>query len=449
MSSVIKVNACVFSRKGYDREKNTSSFYMNGRFTSEHHIDNVQASMENRGANYLFAVADNMDCEDPDQDMHISVLKEITRIHEKLTVNDGDISTNLKELESRVNDTERLVSSVLEMNKVPLSDASWHLGFAGLLLLDGQFAALTGGNGHVYLMREGMFRSLANETTKARRAIDAKINSESEEDEVEIPGEESQGSVIVSDVYDLQEGDTFVLITEGVLEALGEEKIEDLMALRSDSNHIAYRLIDESMKRSFSGDLTAMVIQVEKIYSGHGGTRSKSQSKPRQVVRNKVEKFSKAPPVTYKYSRNKRRTGRYQGTIYLAITILTVVVAFSFLYLMIKSLIDTGKNNIENLEPTASATATPSETPDYEEPIYTEDPEDIPDPDEIPEEPVENEVIDHIVKPGENINGIARKYYGDSSLVDKLCEYNNISNPNLIKVDEVIKIPPKEVLTQQ
>ncbi|NLM74217.1 MAG: LysM peptidoglycan-binding domain-containing protein, partial [Clostridiaceae bacterium] len=40
-------------------------------------------------------------------------------------------------------------------------------------------------------------------------------------------------------------------------------------------------------------------------------------------------------------------------------------------------------------------------------------------------------------------------YYGDTSLVDKLCKYNNITNPNLIKVDQVIKIPPREVLEQQ
>lgn len=54
MSSVIKINACVYSRKGYERESNTNSFYMNGKFTSEQHIDNLQASMENRGTEYLF-----------------------------------------------------------------------------------------------------------------------------------------------------------------------------------------------------------------------------------------------------------------------------------------------------------------------------------------------------------------------------------------------------------
>jgi len=448
MSSVIKVNACVYSRKGYGREKNTSSFYMNGKFTSELYIDNMQASMENRGANYLFAVADNMDCEDPDQNMDISMLKEITKTHEKLTVNDGDISSNIKELESRVNDTERLISSILEMNKVPLTDTRWNLGFSGLLLLDGQFAALTGGNGHVYMMRDDMFRSLANETTKAKRAIDAKNNLETEVDEVEIPGEEKQGSVIVSDVYDLHEGDSFVLITDGVLEALGEEKIEDMLAMRSDSSYIAYRIIDEAMKRNSSGDLTAMVVQVEKIYNTGKVVKSKPQNKQKQTTKNNVEKFSKVPPVTYKYSRNKRRAARYQGTVYLIITILTVAIAFGFIYMMIKSLVDTGTSNIEKQDPSPTVTATPSETPDYEEPGF-EEPTNIPDPIATPETPVDTQIKEHTVKPGESINKIVKDYYGDTSLVDKLCKYNNITNPNLIKVDQVIKIPPREVLEQQ
>ncbi|MCX7772594.1 MAG: LysM peptidoglycan-binding domain-containing protein, partial [Clostridia bacterium] len=55
----------------------------------------------------------------------------------------------------------------------------------------------------------------------------------------------------------------------------------------------------------------------------------------------------------------------------------------------------------------------------------------------------------HKVSSGESINSITRKYYGDTTLVDKLCKYNNITDPNKIKIGQVIKIPPKEVLTAQ
>ena len=443
MSSVIKVNASVYSRIGYGRTSNTSSFYMNGKFTSEHHIDNVQASMENRSSEYLFAIADNMDSGD-ELDTQVSLLKEISRFHEKLSVNGGDIQFKTKELESRINDTERLITSFLEMNRVPDTDPRWNLGFSGLLLAEGKFVALTGGSGRAFMMRDGMFKPLANETTRAKRAIDALTDASEpgELDEVDVPGDEKTGNLIVSDIYDLEEGDAFVLVTEGIMEALGEEKIEDLLALRSDSSFIAYRLVDEAMKRKHTGDLTALVVQVEKVIDGPGPKRSASRIQPQQNMKDRVEKLNKAPAVTYKY--NRRNSNKYQGVVFITLVILTVAVLMGILVLIISSLMNAGKNNYPTTSPTTTATATPTATPlESEEPTDepTETPEHTPTP--------TPEIIEHKVKSGESISAITRKYYGDTSLADKLCKYNNISDPNKIKVDQIIKIPPKEVLMEQ
>ncbi len=448
MSSVIKVNSCVYSRIGYGRTNNTNTFYMNGKFSSEHHIDNVQASMENRGSEYLFAVSDNMIVEDPGEDTNVSILKEIGRFHEKITVNGGDINDKATELESRVNDTERLLSSILEMNRVPVTDSRWNLGFSGLLLSDSQFVALTGGNGRIYMMRDGMFRPLASETTKAKRMIDAKIYEEEEPNEIETPSVENNGSVIVSDIYDLQEGDSFILLSDGLLEALGEEKIEDMLALRSDSGYIAFRLVDEAMKRKSNGDLTALVVQVEKIIEGQGPSRkAPPRQQPQQSMKAKVDKLNKAPAVTYKY--NKRSANKYQSVVFSVLVISTVIVLFGFLYLIINSLMNTGKSNITTPTPTPtiSATATPTGTPGEETP--TGEPTDNPGEATPTPTPDAGEIINHVVKSGESINSIVRKYYGNTDLVSKVCAYNNISDPNKIKIDQVIKIPPKEVLMGQ
>ncbi len=452
MSSVIKVNSCVYSRLGYGRTNNTNSFYMNGKFTSEHHIDNVQASMENRGSEYLFAVSDNMIVDDPGEDTNVSILKEIGRYHEKITVNEGDIDSKAKEFEARINDTERLLESILEMNKIPVTDSRWHLGFSGLLLSDSQFVALSGGKGHIFMMREGMFRPLASETTKAKRMIDAKIYESDEPDEIELPDGENKGSIIVSDIYDLQEGDSFVLLSDGLMEALGEEKVEDLLSLRSDSGYIAFRLVDEAMKRKSSGDLTALVVQVERIFEGQGAPkRVPSPKQTQQAMKAKVDKLNKAPAVTYKY--NKRSSSKYQSIIFVTLVILTVLVLFGFLYLIINSLMNTGKNNLPSPPPSTSASVTP--TPG-ETGIPTDEPTEEPttEPTNTPEEtptptPNAGEIINHVVKSGESINSIARKYYGNTDLVGKLCTYNNISDPNKIKIDQVIKVPPKDVLLAQ
>ncbi|HHY64050.1 MAG TPA: hypothetical protein GX501_03295 [Clostridiaceae bacterium] len=104
MSSVIKVNASVYSRIGYGRTSNTNSFYMNGKFSSDNNVDNIQASMENRGLEYLFSVADNMVCDHPEQDISVSILRELGKFHERIAVSGGNIQGKIRELENRVND---------------------------------------------------------------------------------------------------------------------------------------------------------------------------------------------------------------------------------------------------------------------------------------------------------------------------------------------------------
>lgn len=449
MSSVIKVNACVYSRIGYGRESNTNSFYMNGKYTSEQHIENVQASMENRGMEYLFAVSDNMVCDYPEQDISVSVLKELGRFHEKITVNGGDIRSKISDLESRVNDTERLISSFLEMNRVPMTDPAWNLGFSGLLLSDGKLVALTGGAGRVYMMRDGRFRPLAAETARAKKELENRSFDDDDEDEssdIVLPGEEDMGSSIISDIYDINEGDSFILLSEGLFDALGEEKIEDLLALRSDSTYIAYRLVDEGMKRKSEGDLTALVVQVEKVAATQGAIRkSAPRNQQKQNIRSKVDRLSKAPAVTYKY--NKRKVNKYQSSVFVGMVFVTVLILFSIIFLIIDSLISTGKNNIPSPSPTSSVTATPTGTPSetdppIEDPSETVEPTQDPTPTPTPSPAVQN----HVVKKGDSISSIARAYYGDVSLVDALCKYNDITDPNKIIQGQVIKIPPKEVL---
>lgn len=61
MSDLLKINSCVYSRKGLEREKNRDDFYMNGRFLSENHLDNTEALLENRANEFFFAIADHME----------------------------------------------------------------------------------------------------------------------------------------------------------------------------------------------------------------------------------------------------------------------------------------------------------------------------------------------------------------------------------------------------
>ena len=56
--------------------------------------------------------------------------------------------------------------------------------------------------------------------------------------------------------------------------------------------------------------------------------------------------------------------------------------------------------------------------------------------------PEKTGVTEHVVKAGDNLWTICRKYYNNGNLYKKLAAYNSIKNPSLIFPGQVIKIPP-------
>ena len=55
-------------------------------------------------------------------------------------------------------------------------------------------------------------------------------------------------------------------------------------------------------------------------------------------------------------------------------------------------------------------------------------------------------VSTYVIKSGDTLGAICRKYYGKSSLYSKLATYNNIKNPSLIYAGNTIKLPDKSLL---
>jgi len=52
----------------------------------------------------------------------------------------------------------------------------------------------------------------------------------------------------------------------------------------------------------------------------------------------------------------------------------------------------------------------------------------------------------HEVRPGESLIGIARRYYADDSLVKELARFNEIDNPDTIRVGHRLRIPEVDAL---
>ncbi|MDD4297193.1 MAG: LysM peptidoglycan-binding domain-containing protein [Ruminiclostridium sp.] len=439
MSELLKVNACVYSRKGDEREYNKDDFYMNGKFLSEHHLDNMQASIENRGSEFVFAVADHMEFSDDEKRANFSILREMGRFHEKITVHEGDLAFKTKELNSRVAETGKYLNSFLDMNSVPETDQARQMGFSGLLLSEGNAVGATYGTGHIYLCRGGIFKHMTVDRAKPKRLADLGIISDEEaesfQEKFDSADEDDSKQVSMSEPVELLEGDKFLLISDGIYNALGEEYLEDILSMRSDSTYIAYRILNEASKKDPIDDMTAMVISIERV-SSTSSVVKKAAARPKPAA------LKSTPPPTYKYHK-KSNYKKYENIIYYLAVFFTAVLIILILYFVIKNIMNS-LNEPDNNSPTpiVSITGTVSPTPEITEAV-TPTPEVTPQPTEAP-----HEVREHRVKQGDTLSKIARQYYGEDYVyVEKLGKYNGIPDPyNNIVIDQVLKIPPVDVL---
>jgi serine/threonine protein phosphatase PrpC/LysM repeat protein len=412
---------------------------MNGRFMSDSKLDNIQASMENRGTEYVFGLSDQM-MSNPEAETSLSILKEMIRYHEKMTVNGGDLDFKTKELAVRISEALRIMESIQEMEKIPV--ANRNIGFSGMLISEGQAVVAATGSCRAFRMRGDLFSAMARGLTKTERLMDLGILKEDESDELvrsrleALDSEKSaqnKSAVVLSEPEEIQEGDQFLLVSNGVFEALGEERIEDILSMHSDSSYLAAKLVNEAMKRTSKSDLTAMVIQIEKMYDRTG------QSK-KPMMKSRVDALNKTPAVTFKYSR--KNTPKYEGIVMAVLVILSAGVLFTILFLIINSII--GTKPIESATPPPSFTPFVTETPPPEETpiiIVTQSP--IPT---IASTPDPETIQTYTIESGDTLFSIAKKFYSDSSYAPSLAEYNNITNMNSILVGQKLKIPPKDQL---
>lgn len=444
MSDIIKVNACVYSRKGYKSETNRDDFYMNGKFLSEHHLDNMEASLETRGNEYFFAVADHMEYSDDEKRASFSILREIGKYHEKITVHEGDASYKTKELASRVSETAKYLESFMDMNKVPADDPSRQMGFAGLLLSEGKAYGAIFGTGHIYHCRGNVFRHLTAEKAQPQRLVDLGIISDDEvegfQEKYNI-NDKQGGPVLITEPIEILEGDKYLLISDGVYNALGEESLEDILSMRSDSTYIAYRVISEAMKKNDDDDKTAMVVRIERVTASSTPSIKKTPEKP------KASALKSTPPPTYKYnSSGKKSFRKYENVIYYVAVVLTAVLLVVIMYFVIKNIMDKLKDSDPPTPPPVTVSVTPAPTEEAE-PEATPTPTVTPTPTQTPVA----EVKIHKVQKGETLSSIAKQYYGDNWIyVEKLGMYNKIPAPyDKITIGQELKIPSKEELNAQ
>ena len=434
MENTIKISCSAVTHIGSDRVVNENRIYANGKFLQPHLIDNSQISLEASGNLFIFALTDGMDM---DAESRISIVDELKKFHRKAVGSTKDIQIKLDEMADYVQQSNNLLYS---MSLGEETDNSRNTAFAGLLVDNGNLAAVNLGNCRIYKVEADIIKPLINDSRRTDRLLKMGIinNEQAEMLTGQQKNSNMDGSMQVkkSGVLPVKEGNEYLLCSNSLIEALSEETVFEILVETRELDAAAGHLVREALENGCEDNVTAMVIRIE---------QAGEEAVPVSSVRNATVRRIQATPARYsRMVRKKSIDTARLVTTFIVVAVIAAVLFGGFTLWM------NWRNPNKDKDALSQNTTQPSESDKS-----TAD-DTIPDEsDEVTETesstsvdattPDDSEVGDnttYTVKSGDNLMKISKQFYGEEGKYRLIMEANDITNPDKIQVGQVLKIPP-------
>lgn len=420
MKNIIGIDVSVVSSTGRLNTYNNDNFFINGRYKYEYELDNIQVSIENEDDAHLFAVFDGLE----GKDASFSMIDQLQRLYDET---DGKVQDNLSEYKSCVeNACENLQGSD--------EDTENGLNFSGLLVCNGQAAAVSSGENRIFLFRKGTFKHLTVDYTKAKRLLKLGIITDEQAENLSRQlkdssfSDESEHKISCSEIINIEKNDIFLICSDGLGMSIDDDRIQEILEMQRDTWFKANLLVSEALKNGGEDDVTAMVVKADEVEDEAFKEYAVDQDK-------EDAKIVKKP----KYRFNKQKA---IGTLISVTTVLLIIAGIILTAYKIWEIKYRDDDAVSVLEPSPSPKITTQPEP-TEPPATPERTEPTAIPESTPQ-PTENELTRYTVQKGDTLYEIARKFYEDQSKYKLIAEYNKIEDYNSIKAGQVLIIPDEE-----
>lgn len=449
MESTTIISISAVTHIGAACSVNDDRIYANGKFLYPSVADYAQISLEARESKCLFALADGME----DEYSGISITEDLKKFHQKAQNSSKDIHVKLDDMVQCVEQASNLLHSV------SLGDSDFRerrTAFAAVLIDEGKVAAVNLGSCRVYKLEGDTFKLIVNDYKRAERLLKMGIIS-SEQAEMlsgqqKASMEEGRSTVKKSDVDTLREGTVYLLCSSGLTAAVSDDAIYDIMASSKYPDEAAGLLVAEAVKNEGEDNITAMVIKIEETDVIPAQQPVSRASQFRAVGKGNISaskgKLSKPSRV---------RTVDVGSIVSMAVLIVLIAAVFFGGFKIWSKLrnpdaLDTSSSKGAQTNTAESSTGLPGieiekTTEPESEGAITDGPA-APEPGNKPAaEPKASELVGpegaiHIVKAGDMLMKISKKYYGTESKYKLIMDANKITDPDKIMVGDKLIIPP-------
>lgn len=479
MENTVRISFSAATHIGAACTVNSDRIFANGRYIYQSPADFAQISLDVSDGKCFFALSEFME----DEESGISLTSDLKKFHQKITGSGKDIHVKLDDLVQCVEQSSNLLHSV-SLGENYFKDRK--PSFAGILIDNGSIAAVNLGNCRIYKLEGETFKLLVNDYKKAERLLKMGIISNEQAEmlsgQPKASQEEGVSTVKKSDVNPLKEGIIYLICSKGLTDVVNEDTIYDIVSSGGDPDEIAGRLVDEAFNKEAENNITAMIIKVESAGEEQEDLvipRINQYRPPRPVP-------SSLPPRNARAVAGRHRKSTDFGKI-ASMTILLVLVAAVLyggfkLWMMLSGRDAQGAasqqettllndetafedTNVPGDETSYEGTVTGTDGTTSESGIDTGNGGDVGSGSNTGKDTGSGSGSDkntgtssgsggtgggqtgvkgttYVVKAGDMLMNIAKKFYGDESKYKLIMEANKLTNPDKITEGQKLIIPP-------
>jgi serine/threonine protein phosphatase PrpC/LysM repeat protein len=450
MENTTKISFSAVTHIGASCTVNDDRIYANGKFINHNAADYMQISIEVNDSKCLFALADGME----DIDSGISLINDLKKFHQKAKNSSKDIHVKLDDMVQCVEQSSNLLHSI------SLGDSDFRerkTAFSGLLIDEGNVAAVNLGSCRIYKLEGDTFKLLVNDFKRAERLLKMGIISNEQAEllsgQQKTSIEEGRTTVKKSDVNTLRPGVKYLICSGGLTDAVSEDAIYDLLSSNGNTDEAASLLVEEAVNNEGEDNITAIVIKIEN-----------SEDMPLQVAgprasQMKAAKARKIPARLAEMRRTQNRVDAGKLVLMAVLVVLIAAVVFGAFKLWMRfrdpDAVDAlGQENTINTTAESSTMSNgidqTNETLPAENDSAVTDGAITADPNaQNPSDAADADLVGpdgttYIVKSGDMLMKLAVKFYGDESKYKLIMEANDIKEADMIAVGQKLIIPPNK-----
>ena len=453
MGNAVKVTFSAVTHAGTAYTSNNDRIYANGRFIHPSAADYSQISLEMVDTRFFFALSGHME----DDESGVSLISDLKKFHQKASASSKGINVKLDDLVQVVEQASNLIHS-LSLGDNDFGERK--PSFSGILIEDGQIAAVSLGNYRIYKLEGDTFKLFVNDYKRAERLLKMGIISDEQAEmltrQQKAAMEEARTTVKKSDIYPLRAGTTYLICSAGLSDVVDEDTIYDILASGAEPDETAGELVTEALAKEPEEAVSAMVIRIEEAGEQYG--YDDDAARP---VQHRTPSVRVQPRYGMPAAARRRQipvdAGKIAAIAVLVLLATAVILGGYRLWKMISpqakepapddipAIVDNGG---DKTDPSMNDDAPDGQGQDGDQEPTDETPDNTGGGETT--QPgntaggggVGSEGTTYVVRPGDMLMKIAKKFYGDESKYVLIMEANDLKDPDKIFVGQELKIPP-------